>query len=126
MRIGSGIQYGSFHPNATAIEALAPSAIPNRIATMAACEKEWSDKLVQQYRADTRDRSKVRRGTVCKDRDRENRYLSIIEFDSYEDAMANSQLPETDALAKSLAELAELADGPPQFLNLEVIRTEEN
>ena len=84
---------------------------------------EEGDELVQQYRADTRDRSKVRRGTVCKDRDRENRYLSIIEFDSYEDAMANSQLPETDALAKSLAELA---DGPPQFLNLEVIRTEEN
>ena len=79
------------------------------------------DKLVTQYRADLGDRSKVRRATVCKDRDQDNHYVSIVEFDSYEDAMANSTLPETDALSKGLASLA---DGPPKFLNLDVIRSE--
>jgi hypothetical protein len=84
---------------------------------------EEGDKLVQQYRADVGDRGKGRRGTVCKDRDKENHYVSIIEFDSYEDAMENSELPETKALAERLATLA---DAPPKFLNLEVVRTEES
>lgn len=83
---------------------------------------EEGDKLVRQYRDDVGDRGKARRATFCKDRDRDNHYVSIIEFDSYEDAMANSKLPETDALARGLAGLA---DGPPKFLNLEVIRSEQ-
>jgi hypothetical protein len=39
-------------------------------------------------------------------------------FDSFEDAMKNSALPETDALAKKTAALA---DGPPVFFNLDII-----
>ena len=82
---------------------------------------EEGQKAVQQYRDELGDRHTGRRATVCKDRDRENIYLSIVEFDSYEDAMANSKLPETDALAKKLAGLA---DGPATFRNLEVIAVE--
>jgi hypothetical protein len=39
-------------------------------------------------------------------------------FDSYESAMENSGLPETKALS---ARMAELADGPATFRNLDVL-----
>lgn len=51
------------------------------------------------------------------DRDRDGYYLSIVEFDSYEDAMANSQRPETREFAQKMAALC---DEPPRFYNLEV------
>jgi len=62
------------------------------------------------------------RGTQTRDRDAENTYLQIVEFPSYEDAMTNSQLPETGEFA---AKLAELCDGPPSFRNLDVLREEQ-
>jgi quinol monooxygenase YgiN len=60
----------------------------------------------------------VRRSFLCRDRDQPNRYVTIVFFDSYEEAMANSQLPETDRLSGKIAELAE---GAPSFSNLDVI-----
>ena len=67
----------------------------------------------------TKDTRKASRGVQTRDRDAENTYLQIVEFPSYEDAMANSQLPETGEFA---AELAKLCDGPPSFRNLDVLR----
>jgi quinol monooxygenase YgiN len=61
-------------------------------------------------------------GTQTKDRDQPNTYVQIVEFPSYEEAMANSNLPETSAFA---AQLASLCDAPPAFRNLDVIRREE-
>ena len=55
---------------------------------------------------------------VVKDRDRENAYMVIAEFESYELAMQNSARPETDAFAK---EMAALSDGPPTFGNYDVV-----
>ena len=60
----------------------------------------------------------VERSVICRDRDDPNRYSIIVFFDSYEDAMRNSALPETDALSKKTSALS---DGPPTFLNLDVI-----
>jgi hypothetical protein len=57
------------------------------------------------------------RGTVTADRDRPGTYLSIVEFPSYEEAMANSELPETTEFAEAMARLC---DGPPRFYNLDV------
>ena len=54
-----------------------------------------------------------------RDRDRANTYVQIVEFPSYEEAMTNSQLPETGEIA---ARLTELCDGPPTFRNLDVTR----
>ena len=56
---------------------------------------------------------------LLKDRDRENAYMIIVEFEDYDLAMQNSALPETDAFAR---EMAALADGPPTFTNLDVLR----
>jgi heme-degrading monooxygenase HmoA len=58
---------------------------------------------------------------ILKDRDHENMYLVVAEFDSYEQAMENSALPETDAFAKRMAALA---DGPPAFGNFDVVHEE--
>ena len=62
----------------------------------------------------------VVRGTFTADRDTPNRYINIIEFESYELAMENSNRPETTAFA---ARMAELCDEPPTFRNLDVLET---
>jgi hypothetical protein len=54
---------------------------------------------------------------VTRDRDKPNRYLTIVEFPSYEEAMENSAKPETDAFAK---QMAELCTSGPVFYNLDV------
>jgi hypothetical protein len=60
------------------------------------------------------------RGTVTKDRDRPGWYFNIVEFDSYEAAMSNSNLPEVTAFA---AKMAALCEEPPRFYNLDVVQT---
>jgi hypothetical protein len=62
----------------------------------------------------------VRRGTFTSDRDRPEHYVSIIEFDSYELAVANANHPETVLFGSKMASLCE---GPPTFDNLDVIST---
>jgi hypothetical protein len=72
---------------------------------------EWLEK--------TQGKRTATRGIQARDRDRPNTYVQIIEFPSYEQAMANSELPETAEVA---TRLAELCDGPPTFRNLDVAR----
>jgi hypothetical protein len=52
------------------------------------------------------------------DRDNPRRYVTIVEFPSYEEAMANSARPETDQMAK---QLAALCTSGPSFHNLDVV-----
>ncbi len=82
---------------------------------------EEMDALVEEMRASGVPMPMVR-ATMTADRDRPGYYLSILEFDSYEEAMENSQKPETAEMA---GRMASLADGPPKFYNLDVRRTEE-
>src|SRR5438445_9355311 len=70
----------------------------------------------------TKGKRAATRGTQTRDRDASNTYVQIVEFPSYEEAMANSNLPETSEFA---AQLAKLCDGPPTFRNLDVIREEQ-
>ncbi len=58
---------------------------------------------------------------ILKDRDNENAYLIVAEFESYELAMENSARPETDAFAKRMAELSE---GAPTFGNYDLVHEE--
>ena len=62
------------------------------------------------------------RGMEGRDRDRDDTYIQIVEFPSYEQAMENSNRPETAEFAERLAKLC---DGPPTFRNLDVIREEQ-
>ena len=60
----------------------------------------------------------ARRRLMCVDREDPNHLYNIVFFDSYEEAMQNSDLPVTaDFAGKMMA----LADGPPTFHNLDVV-----
>ena len=78
--------------------------------------------LVQEWRDKTEGRRMAQRGTFTADRDRPGTFVQIVEFPSYEDAMANSDLPETGEFAERLGALC---DGPIEFRNLDVRSVEE-
>ena len=65
---------------------------------------------------------KAGRSILCEDRDNPGRYLQIVFFESYEAAMENSAMPETDALSRKMMTFAE---GPATFYNLNVINDRE-
>ncbi|MES9538302.1 hypothetical protein [Actinomadura sp. NPDC000600] len=53
------------------------------------------------------------------DREDPSHFVDIVEFPSYEEAMRNSDLPETRRLA---GEMEALCSDGPRFLNLDVMR----
>lgn len=75
--------------------------------------------LDEQYEKDTAGKGTYRRSIVCRDRNDPDRYFVMVFFDSYEDAMRNSELPETQALAEKMGALVE---GPPAFHDLDVLQ----
>ena len=83
---------------------------------------EEIEALSSEWQAQTQGRRTAQRGTFTQDRDRPNTYVQIVEFPSYEDAMANSELPETAAFAERVSALC---DGPMAFRNLDVRTVEE-
>jgi hypothetical protein len=54
---------------------------------------------------------------VLQDRNQPGRYLVVIEFDSYEEAMRNSSDPETSKMAE---QMAALCSRPPSFIDCDV------
>lgn len=78
--------------------------------------------LAEEMRSQQGGDIKPVRVTACKDRDRADQYVTVAEFASYEEAMANSSSPATSRFA---ARMAELCDGQPTFLNLDVVDTFE-
>ncbi|TCC29018.1 hypothetical protein [Kribbella speibonae] len=58
------------------------------------------------------------RGTTCADRDEPGRYFAIVEFESYEAAMENSQRADTTEMSEKMMELC---DGPATFYNLDQV-----
>jgi len=60
----------------------------------------------------------VRRELLARDRSDPDRYFAVVFFDSYESAMVNSSLPETQAVAE---QYAKLTDSPPVFYDLDVV-----
>jgi hypothetical protein len=63
------------------------------------------------------DRKAVRRA-LCKDRDNPDTYFNIVFFESYEEAMENSQHPVTQEFS---GKMMALGDGEPTFYNLDVV-----
>ena len=72
----------------------------------------------EEWRKATEGKRTVRREVIAADRNQPGRYFAIVFFDSYESAMENSNLPETQQLS---SELAGLMDKPPTFYDLEVV-----
>lgn len=78
-----------------------------------------ANRLFDQWLTATQGKRSARRITLTTDRDRPNTYLEIVEFPSYEEAMRNSDLPETQSFSD---QFRALCDGDPIFRNLDVIR----
>ena len=76
------------------------------------------DAALSEWIAATAGARTATRGTLTADRERPNTYVQIVEFPSYDAAMANSDDPHTAAFA---ARLQSLSDGDPTFRNLDVI-----
>jgi hypothetical protein len=84
----------------------------SRIDEMRALDGEWE--------AATKGRRTATRSTLCADRDRPGVCVMMVEFPSYEAAMENSRLPETNRIAE---QMQKLSDGEPTFRNLDVVET---
>ena len=56
---------------------------------------------------------------VLRDREDPNRYVIVVQFDSFQEAMKNNDLPATAEIA---SKMNELADAPTVFRNLDLIR----
>jgi hypothetical protein len=76
--------------------------------------------LIEERQPQMEAGSTVRRLIATADRDRPGYYLTIIEFDSYESAMENSNRPETSEFSSAMAKLC---DGPAKFYNLDMWQT---
>jgi hypothetical protein len=74
-------------------------------------------KVAEEWEKATEGKRKAGRRILCKDRDNPGRYFNIVFFDSFEAAMENSALPETEMFSKKMMAFA---DGPPTFYNLDV------
>jgi hypothetical protein len=72
----------------------------------------------EEWEAAAGDDSKARRRVLCRDRDDSGRYMNIVFFDSFDEAMENSKLPVTQQFSQKMMALA---DGPPTFYNLDVV-----
>lgn len=79
--------------------------------------------LLDTWLEATKGKRPATRAVQTKDRDASDIYVQIVEFPSYEEAMANSNLPETSEFAERIAALC---DGPPSFRNLDVLREDTN
>ncbi|GAA2430120.1 hypothetical protein [Streptomyces lavendulocolor] len=62
------------------------------------------------------------RRVLLRDRDNPNRYLVIVHFDSYEEAMRNSEDPATTELARRIAALC---TRPPSFTDCDLMAEDE-
>ncbi len=78
--------------------------------------------LLDEWRDTTEGRRSTASAITCRDRDQEGHYLTIVEFPSYEEAMRNNELPETQAFSERMRVLC---DGEPRFLNLDEVRRDK-
>ncbi len=86
-------------------------------------EFRTSEEHVERFREDVEAvrssaGSTVQRGYLCRDRDEPGRYFNLVFFDSYDEAMKNSNRPEVQEFAQKMQAHV---DGPPTFHNLDVV-----
>jgi quinol monooxygenase YgiN len=75
--------------------------------------EEIADQMREELGTDFR----ATRSNVAEDRDRPGNFMIVAEFDSYEEAMTQSNDPR---MGRYSAEMAEHVDGPITFYNLDV------
>jgi predicted ester cyclase len=80
------------------------------------------NRLMDQWVEQTRGKRTATHSVVAKDRADASHIVEIVEFSSYEEAMRNSGLPETDRIFQ---EMVALCDETPTFTDLDVVRDEQ-
>jgi hypothetical protein len=91
-----------------------------QIIEMTTTRYDEIEKLHATWLKDTEGQRTVQSELICRDRDNPDRYVIIVEFPSYEDAMKNNDLPATSKIAAGMAALA----SDTSFRNLDVVRSE--
>jgi hypothetical protein len=76
-------------------------------------------KLVDAWLEQTEGKRAAAQGTTGRNREEPDKYVDVIIFPSYEEAMRNNELPETAAMAEKMMALCE---GGVTFHNLDVVR----
>jgi predicted ester cyclase len=80
------------------------------------------NRLMDNWVQATEGKRTATRSIVGRDRADSTHVLEIVEFPSYEDAMKNSSLPETDRIFQ---EMVAVCDQAPTFTDLEVLRDDQ-
>ncbi|WKX72268.1 ester cyclase [Streptomyces sp. XD-27] len=80
------------------------------------------NRLMDTWVEQTKGRRTATHSVVGKDRDKAKHLVEIVEFPSYEEAMRNSEMPETNRIFE---EMVALCEAPPTFTNLDVVRDEQ-
>lgn len=62
------------------------------------------------------------RSVLLKDRENPDRYLTVVTFDSYDDAMKNNDLPQTQEFA---AKMRDAIGSEPEWGNFDLIQRDE-
>ncbi|MET9800926.1 ester cyclase [Streptomyces sp. NPDC006368] len=78
--------------------------------------------LMDQWIQATEGKRTATHSIVGKDRSDDTHVLEIVEFPSYEEAMKNSNLPETNRIFE---QMMALCDGEPSFTDLDVVQDEQ-
>ncbi len=79
------------------------------------------NRIMDEWEASTGGKRTAQRAVVGADRDRPGHYLELVEFPSYDAAMANSDLPETQKFAD---QFREICNGEPTSYNLDLTRAD--
>ncbi len=79
------------------------------------------NRLMDTWVEKTGGRRTATHALVGKDRSDDSHIVEMVEFPSYEEAMRNSNLPETDEIFRGMVALC---DEMPTFMDLEVVRDE--
>ncbi|MGW1889426.1 ester cyclase [Streptomyces sp. NPDC002004] len=96
-----------------------------KFAQIIDCKTERFDdmnRLMDRWIEQTKGKRTATHSLVGKDRDSGSHIVEIVEFPSYDEAMRNSQLPETDRIFQ---EMVALCDAMPTFTNLDVMRDDQ-
>ncbi|MEV5146715.1 ester cyclase [Streptomyces sp. NPDC052727] len=79
------------------------------------------NRLMDDWVQQTKGKRTATHAVVGTDRSDASHVVEVVEFPSYEDAMRNSNLPETDRIFRGLVALC---DEMPTFIDLDVVRDE--
>jgi steroid delta-isomerase-like uncharacterized protein len=80
------------------------------------------NQLMDKWMEQSEGKRSATHSVIGQDRSDSSHIVEIVEFPSHEEAMKNSQLPETERIFR---EMAALCDGVPSFTDLDVVRDEQ-